>query len=67
MRAGVSGISAKCTPNGDNASSIAAMIAAGAGMVPPSPAPLTPSGLSGFGVSTCSITQAGTSGAMGMR
>ena len=34
------------------------MIAAGAGMVPPSPAPLTPSGLSGFGVSTCSMRDA---------
>ena len=33
-------------------------------MVPPSPVPM-PSGLSGFGVSTCSIWQAGTSEAAG--
>jgi hypothetical protein len=30
-------------------------------------APLTPSGLSGLGVSTCSIVQLGTSGAVGKR
>ena len=67
MRSGVSGISAKCTPNGDSASSIAATIAAGAGMVPPSPAPLTPIGLSGFGVSMWMMLQPGTSGAVGSR
>ena len=33
------------------------------GMVPPSPAPLTPIGLSGFGVSTWMMLQPGTSGA----
>ena len=46
---------------------MAATIAAGAGIVPPSPAPLTPSGLSGFGVSMCSIAQVGTSMAVGRR
>src|SRR4029078_1913948 len=67
MRSGVRGMSVKRTPNGDSASSMAAMIAAGAGMVPPSPAPLTPSGLSGFGVSTCSITAPGMSEDAGRR
>ena len=61
MRSGVSGVSEKCTPNGVSASSIAAMIAAGAGMVPPSPAPFTPSGLSGLTVSTWAMSQIGTS------
>src|ERR1700720_3502496 len=67
IRSGVSGMSVKYTSNGESACSIAEIIAAGAGMVPPSPVPLTPSGLSGFGVSTCSIWQAGTSDAAGRR
>jgi hypothetical protein len=44
---GESGCSAKFRPNGVSASSIAETMQAAAGMVPPSPAPLTPIGLSG--------------------
>jgi len=49
MRAGDTGCSVIRMPNGVNASSIAAITHAAAGMVPPSPAPLTPIGLSGEG------------------
>ena len=48
---GMMGTWAMCTPNGVSASSTAEMIAAAAGMVPTSPTPFTPSGLSGEGVS----------------
>jgi hypothetical protein len=40
---------------------------AGAGMVPPSPAPLMPSALSGEGVSMCPTATGGTSIAVGIR
>ena len=49
--AGVIGVCAMRTPNGCNASSMAEITAAAVGMVPTSPAPLAPSGLSGDGVS----------------
>lgn len=50
-RCGLSGVSLIRTPNGESACSTAPTIAAMAAMVPPSPAPFTPSGLSGDGVS----------------
>src|SRR5437762_708831 len=49
-RSRVNGISVTLTPSGASASTTALAMAAGAGSVPPSPAPLTPSGLSGGGV-----------------
>ena len=64
---GVIGAPAISTFHGDNASSIAAIIAAAAGIVPPSPAPLTPSGLIGVGDSTCVTATFGVSGADGSR
>src|SRR5262249_47610600 len=67
MRSGVNGASVNRTPNGESASSMALTIAAAAGIVPPSPAPLTPRGLSGFGVSMCSMRHVGRSAAVGRR
>ena len=49
MRPGERGASLIFTPKGTSAFSMAEMIAAIAGIVPPSPAPLTPIGLSGEG------------------
>ena len=48
---GMIGVCAMRTPKGCNASSMAEITAAAAGMVLTSPAPLAPSGLSGDGVS----------------
>ena len=45
----------------------AAMMHAIAGIVPPSPTPLAPIGLSGEATSTCSISTRGISGAVGKR
>src|ERR1700735_1454703 len=45
IRCGERGCSRSCAPKGVSASSTAAMIQAIAGIVPPSPAPLTPIGL----------------------
>src|SRR5207247_11080446 len=64
-RSRVSGISVTSTPSGRRASATAFAIAAGAGKVPPSPAPLTPSGLSGEGVTTWCTSRRGTSVARG--
>ena len=50
-----------------SASSRAEAITADTGMVPASPAPLIPSGLSGLGVSRWSVSTCGTSEAYGMR
>ena len=50
-----------------SASSMAEAMAAEPGMTPASPAPLTPSGLSGDGVSRWSISMVGTSLAYGIR
>lgn len=47
MSAGVSGALDSCTPNGDKAFSTADTIAAGVGMTPDSPTPLTPIGFNG--------------------
>ena len=48
-------------PKGRSASSTALAIVAGTGIVPPSPAPLAPSGLSGLGDSTWNSSTGGTS------
>src|SRR5207249_8086335 len=50
MRSGAAGMSTCLTPNGARASQTALMIAALEPMVPASPTPLTPSSLSGVGV-----------------
>ena len=50
MRAGVTGPSVMRAPKGDRASSIALASAAGGEMAPPSPTPLTSSGLRGRGM-----------------
>src|SRR5262249_10186739 len=67
IRCGVSGVCVMRTPNGASASSIAEITAAAAGIVPTSPAPLAPSGLSGDGVCLNSVSIAGTSTAPGSR
>ena len=67
MREGFSGRRVTFAPSGRSASSIALEIAAGAPMVPASPAPFTPSGLSGLGVTRCTVSIAGTSQADGSR
>src|SRR5262249_10062341 len=64
---GVTGVCAMRTPKGCKACSIAEMIAAAAGIVLTSPAPLAPSGLSGDGVSLNSAVIAGTSVALGSK
>jgi hypothetical protein len=51
MRAGVSGACDMLTPRSASASSTAEITAAATGIVPPSPTPFTPSGLSGEGLS----------------
>src|SRR6185437_3782348 len=67
IRCGGSGVWVMRTPNGDSASSIAPITAAAAGIVPTSPAPLAPSGLSGDGVCLNSVSITGTSVAPGSR
>src|SRR5262249_50334365 len=64
---GLTGVALNSTPNGDSASQIALAIAAGGATAPPSPTPLTPSGLSGDGVCWCAIAMSGTSLAVGTR
>ena len=54
-------------PSGFNASSTADAITCGTAMVPASPTPLIPSGLSGDGVCMWIISTAGTSVAKGIR
>lgn len=53
--------------SGRSASSIAEAITCATGIVPASPTPLMPSGLSGDGVSWCRISMFGISVAYGMR
>src|SRR5262249_30533197 len=64
---GVIGVCAMRTPNAASASSMAEIIAGAAGTVPPSPAPLAPSGLSGEGVCLKRVLIAGTSIGLGRR
>ena len=65
MRAAEIGASAIFTPSGSSAFSTADIKVAIA--VPPSPAPLMPSGLSGLGVSICKISILGESVASGSK
>ena len=53
------------TPSGASASSTAAVIAGVAAIVPASPTPLTPSELTGDGVSVRSVSKLGSSAAVG--
>ena len=64
-RWGVAGISTSSTPHGRRASTIALITAGVEAMVPASPTPLTPSGVSVPGVSVRSVTYVGTSAALG--
>jgi len=52
-------------PSGASASNTALTMAGGAAIQPASPIPLAPSGLSGEGVSTVSVTKLGTYSALG--
>src|SRR2546430_17322202 len=62
---GFTGISRCFTPKGDSASTMAPTIAGVASMVPGSPTPLTPKGLTGEGVSVRSNSNQGTCVALG--
>ena len=66
MRSGVAGMGTSRTPNSRSASTMALMMAGGAPVEPPSPAPLTPSGLLGAGTSLFSATNAGNMAARGI-
>src|SRR2546423_6458705 len=66
-RQGCNGISRTRIPNGKRALSMAEAKRAGTGMTPASPAPFTPKGLSGEGVSTCSTRIDGISAAVGIK
>ena len=65
MRCGLSGMSTYVTPSGRSASITALAIAAEEAIVPASPTPLTPSELTGDGVSVRSVSKLGTSAALG--
>src|SRR5215204_5884090 len=65
-RSGVAGMVTSRTPYSRNASTIALMMAGGAPVVPPSPAPLTPSGLLGAGTSLFSLSKGGNMSARGI-
>ena len=58
-------MSMKSTPTGRSASITALTIAGLAAIVPASPTPLTPSELTGDGVSVRSVSKLGTSAALG--
>ena len=64
---GVIGSSVRRTPSGASASLTAALMAAGAIILPPSPPPLMPCGVYGDGVSTWPMVSSGTSIAVGIR
>src|SRR5262245_39370300 len=63
---GLKGISRCVTPNGARASMMAFATAGPAPMVPASPQPLAPRGLTGVGVTVRSVSRVGTMGALGM-
>src|SRR5215470_5008003 len=67
IRAGLIGASLILTPNGASAFSTAPIMAAIDAMVPPSPAPFRPSGLTGEAVSVWRIVIGGMSVAVGNR
>ena len=58
-RNGVAGIVSSVTPIGRSASTIALTITASAGVVPPSPPALMPSGLVGEGTSLSAVSKNG--------
>src|SRR5271156_6571531 len=62
---GLTGVALTSTPNGAKASQTALAIVAGGATAPPSPTPLTPSGLSGEGEYWCTIVIEGMSVAVG--
>src|SRR5947209_19171559 len=62
---GRTGVALTSTPNGASASQTALASAAGGATAPPSPTPLTPSGLSGDGECRCRTVIAGISLAIG--
>ena len=64
-RIGLSGMLMNSTPSGRSASSTALVTAAEAAIVPASPTPLTPSELTGDGVSVRSSSKLGSSAAVG--
>ena len=63
---GVAGMSISGGPNSDNASSIALMMTASAGVVPPSPPAFTPNGLVGESTSAISVLKDGMLSKRGM-
>ena len=63
---GVAGISMSSGPNSASASSMALMITASAGVVPPSPPALMPSGLVGDSTSAISVVNDGRLSERGM-
>src|SRR6185369_15004564 len=63
---GPRGVRVTRTLKGASASSTALAMAAGGEMAPPSPTPLTPSGLRGDGYSRCTVSMSGSSIAVGM-
>src|SRR4051812_32618075 len=64
---GVAGMLTSLTPNGASASTIAFMRAGVEAIVPASPIPFVPSGLTGLGVMVASSSNDGRSGAVGTR
>src|SRR5262249_45036649 len=64
---GPGGVRVTLAPNAASASSTALAMAAGGEMAPPSPMPLTPSGLRGDGYSRCTVSMSGSSIAVGTR
>ena len=66
-RSGVHGIGTSVTPNGRSASTIAFTTAGVDAIVPASPTPLTPSGLSVDGVVVRAVVNDGRSAADGIR
>src|SRR5207244_7257456 len=64
-RYGVAGISMSRTPSSHSASTIALVTAASAGVVPPSPPALMPSGLVGDSTSAISVRNEGSTSARG--
>ena len=66
MSSGLSGVALMRAPKGASTSSTAAVRAAAGASVPPSPTPLTQSGLIGLGVTQWAIRMAGTWTADGM-
>src|SRR5438309_4136891 len=64
---GVAGIATSLTPNGSSASTMAFMTAGVEAIVPASPTPLVPSGLTGLGVTVAASSYEGRSDAVGIR